>query len=348
MINVGVIGCGYWGPNLIRNFYEISLSRMSICCDLERERLKYISSRYPIKTTNNYKEILSDPDIDAVVIATPISTHFKLAKEALLAGKDVLVEKPLATSSEEAEELIELSEFKNRVLMVGHTFEYSPPVLKVKELISKGEIGDVYYIASSRVNLGLYQPDNCVIWDLGPHDVSILLFWLNTEPVSVSARGSCCIKKDIEDVAFITIKFSNGVIAHLHLSWLSPCKLRKVTVVGSKKMIVYDDTESVEKVKVYNNGVVVKNPETFGEFQLTYRTGDVVSPKVESIEPLKSEVTHFLECIINGNTPRSDGRDGLRVVKVLEAAQRSLKNDGGKEEIYWDKYCIKGQSYIKR
>jgi predicted dehydrogenase len=330
MVNVGVIGCGYWGPNLIRNLLEVAEANVLACCDAREERRSYAKKRFPQLTVfAHYGEMLADPDIDAVCIATPVSTHYSLVKEALLNGKHVLVEKPMTYRVTEAEELISLSEERKKVLMVGHTFEYTGAVNKIKELISSGGIGDVYYLNSSRVNLGLFQHDINVIWDLAPHDISIMLYVLDLEPTAVSAFGESYISSGIEDVAYITVRYPNKVIAHLHVSWLAPVKSRKTVVAGSKKMLVYDDVENVEKVKVFDKNVLLLGePSSIFERQLIYRTGDVISPKLDTTEPLKVECGHFIECIIEGTRPRSDGISGLRVVQVLEAAQKSLEMDG--------------------
>ncbi len=332
-VKVAVVGCGYWGPNLIRNFNDLDACELHTVCDMKQDKLVSVARKYPqVRTSKEYNDILNDPSIDAVAISTPVSTHFRLAKEAFLHDKHVFIEKPIARSSGEAEELIELAAKKQKVLMVGHTFLYSPPVLKVKELIDNATIGTIYYIDSSRVNLGLFQPDVSVIWDLGPHDTSIILHWLDDEPVEVNAIGGSYIQRSIEEVAFMTLRFKSGVVAHLHLSWLAPCKLRRTSIVGSKRMVIYDDTESVEKVKIYDQGVV-KNPEDFGEFQLTYRSGDVISPHLSTTEPLKLECSDFVASIIKGTSPKSDGLFGLRVVKVLEAAQRSIEQKGAAVKI---------------
>lgn len=335
MINVGVIGCGYWGPNLIRNFNQLSEVNMSKCCDLDSKRLNHIKALYPnIVPITNYSEVLKDPEIGAVAIATPVHTHFKIAKEALLHDKHIFVEKPITTNSEQAEELIELASKRGKILMVGHTFEYTPAVNKVKELISQGEIGEVYYINSTRVNLGLFQTDINVIWDLAPHDISILLYMLNVQADRVSARGESYVRKGIEDVGYLTLRFPNKVFANLHVSWLDPCKLRKMTIVGSKKMMVYDDIDIEGKIRIYDKGVSVQPYyDTFGEFQLLYRSGDMLMPKLGNAEPLGVECAHFIECIREKKNPRSDGLSGLRVVKVLEAATRSIQNGGVEERI---------------
>jgi predicted dehydrogenase len=271
--------------------------------------------------------VMDNPDVDAVVIATPVSTHFPLASQALQKNKHVFVEKPMTASRGEGESLIQLAKEKKRILMVGHTFEYSPPVLKVKEIIARGDLGKIYYISTSRVNLGLHQKDVSVIWDLAPHDFSTLFFWLEEEPSRISAMGRDYVQKNIPDVAFINMEFSSGCVAHIQVSWLAPSKLRRTSIVGSEKMLVYDDTENIEKVKIYDKGVNYKDPETFGEYQLSYRTGDVISPRLDTYEPLFVEMKHFVECCKTGKAPKTDGQNGLRVVKALEAAEKSLRNN---------------------
>ncbi|RPI03738.1 MAG: gfo/Idh/MocA family oxidoreductase [Calditrichaeota bacterium] len=328
-MNIGIIGLGYWGPNLVRNLYESNLCEQLFCCDLNEAKVNKIKSRYPaLKTTTAFRDILDNPSIAGVVIATPVSTHHPLAKECLNAGKHVFVEKPFTASTAEAKELVELAKAQNRVIMVGHTFEYSPPVIKIKELIDRGELGKIYYISASRVNLGLHQKDVSVIWDLAPHDFSSIFYWLTEEPVRVSAMGKDYVQKNIPDVAFINLEFPSGCIANVQVSWLSPSKLRRTTIVGSEKMLVYDDTENFEKVKIYDKGVNYKDPETFGEFQLSYRTGDVVSPHLETFEPLNREMRHFIECCQKNLKPKTDGDNGLRVVAALEAAELSMRRGG--------------------
>lgn len=327
-VNVAVIGCGYWGPNLIRNFSQTQNARLYACCDLDNSRLQTIKKQYPsVKITSDCNELFNDSNVDAVVIATPISTHFKIAKEALEHGKHVLIEKPLANSVKEAAELVKIAAQNKKILMVGHTFEYSPPVNKLKEIINSGEIGDIYYLDSFRVNLGLFQPDKSVIWDLAPHDLSIILYLLGKKPKSVSAYGKGYVKGHIEDVAYILIKFDNNIMAHLHVSWLAPCKLRRTTIVGNKKMIVYDDIEPEEKIKVYDKGVSISHEEV-SKLPYLYRTGDIYIPKVSGKEPLSIECAHFIECILENKKPRSSGEVGLEVVKILEAAEESIKNSG--------------------
>lgn len=334
---LGIVGYGYWGPNLLRNFVEAPECRVKYVCDESTTRLEKVAAKYPHLTlTQSFEEIIDDEEVDAVILATPISTHYRLAKNALLRGKHVFVEKPLTADSATADELIRLAETQNLVLMVGHTFKYSPPVVKIKELIDNGELGDIYYISSSRVNLGLHQPDVSVIWDLAPHDFSIIFYWLGEEPSQVHAFGRGCVKSDKPDVAFINLAFESGTVAEVQLSWLSPVKLRRTVIVGSKKMLIYDDTENVEKVKIFDHGVDFVEPSSFEEFQLSYRTGDIVSPCLDSYEPLYAEAIHFLECIREGKQSRTDGRDGLRVVRALEKAEESLLEHGNFVE---DKKC---------
>jgi len=330
VLNVGVIGCGYWGPNLIRNFSNLKTSKVVACSDLSEDRLNHMKQLYPaLRTTTNFREIVTDPGIDGVVIATPVSSHFAVACEALEAGKHVFVEKPLAQSVDEGKKLVELAKRKGRVLMVGHTFVYTAAVNKIKDLIWDGEIGDVYYLATSRVNLGIFQDDINVVWDLAPHDVSIMNYVLNARPLSVSAIGQSYIRPGIEDVAFLLLRYPQSTIANIHVSWLNPNKIRSTTVVGSKKMLVYDDVSSLEKIRIYDKGVTVTpHYDTFGEFQLSYRYGDISIPRLDDAEPLKIECQHFVDCIEKGATPRSGGTHGLEVLLALDAADRSMREHG--------------------
>lgn len=324
-LTVGLVGYGYWGPNLLRNYMELPSADVKWVCDRDTNKLAKAKVRYPsITVTENYLDLLADDDLDAVLVATPISTHYALGMAALDAGKHVFVEKPMTASVLEAQALVAAAERAGRTLMVGHTFEYSAPVQRIKEIIDSGELGDIYYVASSRVNLGLHQKDVSVIWDLAPHDFSILFHWLGEEPVYVSAIGRGCVRPEIPDVAFVTLRFASGAVAEVQLSWLSPVKLRRTLVVGSKKMLVYDDTESVEKVKVFDDGVNLAEPNSFGEFQLTYRTGDIVSPHLDSCEPLAAEAKHFVDSVLSGTRPATDGESGLRVVRALERAEESM------------------------
>jgi predicted dehydrogenase len=328
LIKVALIGYGYWGPNILRNLVESHVAEVAYCCDLDKSKLERARRRYPaITTTTDTQSVLKDPSVQAVIIATPVGTHFNLAKSAFNAGKHVLVEKPLAASVKEAEELLQLQKQFGLIGMVGHTFIYSPPVLKMKEIIKSGELGDIFFISSRRVNLGLHQKDVSVIWDLAPHDFSILFYLLEDEPDYVRAIARDCIKKGLPDIAFISMRFPSGVVGNIEVSWLAPTKLRHTTIVGSKKMLIYDDTESVEKIKVFDHGVDFKDPETFGEYQLAYRTGNILSPKIDSFEPLSAELAHFVDCIKTGKTPRTDFQFGLRVVHALEKSELSLKQN---------------------
>ena len=328
MLKVGVIGCGYWGPNLIRNFMQLSRSDVVRVADLDDARLKHMKVLYPnVKTTTDYRKIIKDPKIDIVAVATPVYTHFKLASEALSAKKHVFVEKPIAASVKEAEQLIELSEKYNRKLMVGHTFLYTEAVRKIKEIIESDELGEIYYINSQRLNLGLFQQDINVIWDLAPHDISIILYLLDQQPQTVCAIGTSHINPAIEDVAVLTMKFSESLIAFVQTSWLDPDKIRKMTVVGSKKMLVYDDVQPTEKIRIYDKRVEKpKYYDTYTEFHYSYKYGDIVIPKVNGKEPLHTELNHFIDCVENNETPLSDDKNGLHVVQILEAALESLHN----------------------
>jgi predicted dehydrogenase len=327
---VGVIGCGYWGPNLVRNLSQLPVSKVKYCCDLEDKRLSHMKALYPqVTTTKRFQDLVDDPEVEAVAIATPVSTHFPLAKACLEGGKHVLVEKPLAGSIAEAEELNRTAEKQGLVLFAGHTFVYNAAVEKMKALVEAGELGEVFYVSSTRVNLGLFQEDINVIWDLAPHDISILNYILGREPVTVSTFARSYIRPGIEDVAFLVLQYPRGVVAHIHVSWLDPCKIRRTTLVGSKKMLVYDDTSTLEKIRVYDKGVTIQpHYDTFGEFQLAYRFGDIVVPKINDVEPLKMECIHFIECIRRGGSPKSSGRSGLSVVKVVERACESAKLGG--------------------
>ena len=326
MVKTGVIGLGYWGPNLLRNLYSNKRRGDLVMCDLDPARLEKIRSRYPdVSYASDCQELFNDSNLDAVVIATDVSSHYPLAKKALLAGKHVFVEKPFAASIAEAQELVDLGKSKGLVTMVGHTFMFSPPVIKTKEIIDSGELGDIHFITSSRVNLGLHQKDVSVIWDLAPHDFSMLFYWLGEEPSGVSAFGHAYVLEGIPDVAFINLAFPSGAIGNVQVAWLAPSKLRRTVIVGSRKMLVYDDTEPIEKIKVYDKGVDIIEPESFGEYQLTYRTGDIISPKLPTGEPLAAEMEEFLSCIETGNSPKSSGEEGLAVVRALELADASLR-----------------------
>ena len=326
---VALVGHGYWGPNVLRNYMELPGATVKWVCDRRSAARRKAQTRYPsVAVTADLAEVLADAAVDAVLVATPVSTHFPIAKAVLEAGKHVFIEKPMTADSAQACELVELAAREGLTLMVGHTFVFSPPVRKVKELIDAGELGDIYFITTQRVNLGLHQKDVSVIWDLAPHDLSILYYWLGEAAQSITVMGRACIRADVPDVAFINLRFPSGIVAEIQASWLSPVKLRRTIVVGSKKMLVYDDTENVEKVKIFDHGVDFKEPVDFGEFQLSYRTGDIVAPKISGTEPLWLEAQHFVDCVRSGEPPLSDGWAGLRVVASLEAAQASLDSGG--------------------
>ena len=335
MLHVALVGYGYWGPNLARNLFALPDCKLSACCDLDLKKLDEVSALYPgVRTTTDLDSVLGDASIEAVVIATPARSHFALAQKALAAGKHVMVEKPIAMSSAEAEALIALADERRRVLMVGHTFEYNPAVLKIKALIDEGALGDIFYLYSTRVNLGRVQHDLNALWSIAPHDISIMNFLLNAMPLEVSARGARCLGTGVEDVVFADLTYPAGVIAHVHVSWLDPSKVRKMTIVGSKKMIIYDDIDPEGKVRVYDKGAVRVNSHFgYGEFQYKLRTGDIFIPKIDMTEPLRLECAHFVECALQGKPARTDGWNGLRVVRVLEAAGRSLARNGAPEPV---------------
>jgi predicted dehydrogenase len=332
-LRTAVVGLGYWGPNLARNLSELPEAELAWVCDLRQERLDALARRYPaVATTQSYEQVLADQSVEAVVIATPVSTHHALATAALEAGKHVFVEKPLAASSEEALDLVRLADRCGRVLMPGHTFLYSPPVNMIRTLLEAGELGDIYFVSMSRVNLGIHQSDVSVTWDLGPHDFSILRYWLEESPTHVSALSRSCIFPGTADVSFINLEFPSGTVGHVELSWLAPTKLRRTTIAGSEKMVVYDDTSN-EPVRVFDSGVMLRDPETFGEYQLTYRTGDIVSPHVEVAEPLYLELADFCSAVRTGSVPRSSRELGVEVVRMVEAVEDSLRRDGARVEL---------------
>jgi predicted dehydrogenase len=332
-LRVAVVGLGYWGPNIVRNLHELECAEVVAVCDQRPERLGHIQRRFSeLRAYDRFEDVLADETIDAVAVATPVSSHFGLARAALEAGKHVFVEKPLAASSTECIELMHLASNRGLVLMPGHTFLYSPPVVAIKELISSGELGKLYFISTSRVNLGLHQPDVSVIWDLGPHDFSILQYWLDEAPTYVSTLMRGFVMSTIPDVAFVDLEFPSGAVAHVELSWLAPSKLRRTTIVGSEKMVVYDDT-STEPVRIFDSGVVLPEPETFGEYRLTYRTGDIVSPRIEATEPLSLELRDFCDAVSSGTTPRSSALLGLEVVRTIEAVDQSCDLGGARVEV---------------
>jgi predicted dehydrogenase len=332
-IKVGVIGCGYWGPNLIRNFNENYHTDVKYACDLDPERLERIKLRYPsVIPTKNYKDLLRDKDLQVVAVVTPVHTHYRFVKEALEAGKHVFIEKPLAANSREAEKIVSLSQKKNLILFVDHTFIYTGAVKKMKEVISSGEFGDIYYFDSVRVNLGLFQPDVNVVWDLAPHDISIMDHLISEKPTTVAAVGGSHTDNGIEDIAYVTVKFDNGLIAHFHLNWMSPVKIRRIIIGGSKKMMVFDDLDPAEKIKIYDKGIILTKADKKLIYQniIQYRIGDMYAPKIDNTEALKVVIDHLVECITKKKNQITDGKAGLQVVRILEAADRSMKKGGAK------------------
>lgn len=374
-LRVGIIGYGYWGPNLTRNFYELPSAKLVAVADLKEERRNQAQSKYPhIIVTSDYHELFN-LGLDAVVVATPPATHHRIARECLEHNLHVLVEKPMTLKTQDAEDLIQLADAKGLNLMVGHTFVYNSAMLALKKLIDSGELGKIYYLDAARLNLGLFQRDSNVLWDLAPHDISILLYLLGQVPISVSVQGMCCVSKGIYDIAYINLIFPDNIPAYIHVSWLDPCKVRRITVVGSKKMAVLNDVENEQKIKIYDKGVDTPSyTNSFNEFQWNYRSGDILIPKIPLVEPLRKQCEVFVDkCLIYqhegasmhskvlaGDIPHSEpaaqvcpmdqdctvgrnphsgpyscGRDGLRVVKILEAAQYSMTNGQGPEVIKW-------------
>ncbi len=335
-IKVGVVGYGYWGPNLARTLYDLPAAELVAIADQKEAQLKRAKSRHPSAfLTTDYKELFKI-GLDAVVISTPPKTHFSIAKDCIEHGLHLLVEKPITLKSSEAEELIALADASGLILMVGHTFEYNSAVLAMKHYIDSKELGDLYYIDTARLNLGLFNRDSNVIWDLAPHDISILLYLLGQNPISVSAQGMPCVTPGIYDVAYLSLIFPHNLTAYVHVSWLDPRKVRRVTVVGSKKMAVYNDLEGEAKITIYDKGIEAQNDvNSFGEFEYNYRSGDITMPHIHFTEPLLQECQHFVDCIANHTEPRSSGRSGLRVIKILEAAQRSITKSSTHEVIRW-------------
>ncbi|MGF1583596.1 MAG: Gfo/Idh/MocA family protein [Gemmataceae bacterium] len=332
LVGVAVVGCGYWGPNLIRNFNACPTSRVVMICDRDPARLEHCQKVCPTALpTRDFEDVLNHPDVQAVSIATPVATHAPLSLTALQAGKHVIVEKPMAMSVQEAEEMVALAKKLDRVLMVDHTFIYSPAIRKVKALVDTGELGELFYIDSVRINLGLFQTDVNVVWDLAPHDLSIVDYLLGKLPKSIAAMGSRHIDPQLEDVAYLNMDFGNNLLASFHLNWLSPVKIRHLIVGGSKKGLVYNDLNPWEPIKIYDHGVQV-NPTTEDRrgILISYRTGDIHSPHVGRAEPLQNVARHFIECIQEKRTPLTDGEAGLRVVRILDAAQRSIRAQGGR------------------
>jgi predicted dehydrogenase len=330
MINIGVIGAGYWGPNIIRNLMANKRFKVSCCADLYQERLDYITALYPtIISSTDYQEIIKDPSINAVAICTPVFTHFEIAMAALQAGKHILIEKPMTSNSAEAEKLLELAGKKNLKILVDHTFLFTGAVRKIKEIVNSGELGNIYYFDSVRVNLGLFQHDINVVWDLAPHDISIMDHVINRKAVSITATGADHLGNGLEDVAYLTVFYPDNIIAHIHVNWLSPVKIRQTQISGTKKMIVWDDNSPSEKIKVYDKGIeVIQTTDQIYNTLIQYRTGDMYCPKIPQTEALAFEMDHFADCIENDTQPISDGYAGLRVVQILESSEKSIKNRG--------------------
>jgi predicted dehydrogenase len=329
-VNIGVVGCGYWGPNLVRNFRSLPDCSMRMICDVSEQRLKHLKSLYPeVEGDTDYDHLLNGAGLDAIVIATAVRHHYSMAKASLVAGKHTFIEKPMAGSSRDCEELIEIAQKQGLVLMIGHTFLYSPAVSKIKEIVESGELGEIRYICARRLNLGLFQKDINVAWDLAPHDISIILHIMGEQPISINCRGSAHVTPGIEDVTAMCLQFRNDQSAIIHNSWLDPRKVREMTIVGSARMIVYDDVAPQEKIKVFDTRV--ERPphyDTFAEFHYAYHYGDVHIPYLKQEEPLKTECQHFLDCIQQGRTPLTSGKHGLELVRILEAASQSLKKNG--------------------
>jgi len=340
MVRVAVVGLGYWGPNLLRNLASLEDVTVAMLCDRDHDRADHVRRRFSPSSQicSDIREIGDDPSIDAVVIATPIRTHYELGSYFLSHDKHVLMEKPLARTEEECLELIRLSDRHQRVLMVGHVFEFNAAVRKIKNYLDNGELGRLFYVYSQRVNLGRIQNDVNALWSFAPHDISILNYWLNSEPVRIAARGFSFLSRNVEDVVFVTFEYANGVGVHLHLGWMDPRKVRLMTLVGSKKMLVYDDVSLDSKIQLYDKGIsglhdFIESPESFAEFQFQLRVGDVTIPTFTFNEPLHDECRHFIECIKTGRRPMTDGWSGLRVVRALAGAERSLLEDGRTVEL---------------
>lgn len=331
MCNVAVVGCGYWGPNLVRNLYSLSGCVLKSVCDTDPARLEHIKSLYPaVETTSDFDDLARDRDVDAIAVATPVGFHYQMAKKALLAGKHTFVEKPMARTSKQCEELVSLAKQRNLVLMVGHTFIYSKPVRKIREIVRSGQLGELQYVSARRLNLGLMQKDINVAWDLAPHDISIILYVLGKEPISVNCQGKSHVARGVEDVTNMTLNFANGAFGIIHSSWLDPNKVRESVFTGKKKMLVYNDVEPIEKIRIYDKRVEAPpHYDSFGEFQYSYHYGGMYCPYLQLTEPLKAECQHFLDCIRTGAESESSGEDGLKVVRILEAASESLRIGGG-------------------
>jgi predicted dehydrogenase len=335
VIKIGIIGYGYWGPNLVRNFAEVCGAELCAVCDLSPAKVSAVARRYPsLHTTLDHRTLLGDPSLDAIAIATPVSSHFELAMQALRAGKHVFLEKPMTETSEQAYRLLEEAEARDLILMVDHTFLYTPAVQKMRELVSAGELGEIYYYDSIRINLGLFQHDVNVIWDLAVHDLAISDYLLGSTPSAVSANGACPIPQSPESIAYLSLFYANGMIAHINVNWLAPVKVRQTLIGGSRKMIVFDDLVPSEKVKVYDRGVTISDdPDAVRQLRVGYRAGDVWAPQLPTTEALFAEAAHFVSCIRTGDRPVTDGRMGARIMELLEAATASLRRRGEPVEV---------------
>lgn len=343
-VNIALVGLGYWGPNLARNFAGVKNGALHTLCDARPERLERLAAQYPgVRTTTDFDSVLNDPEVTAIALATPPKTHHPLGLKALAAGKHLFIEKPLANTAAECEDLIAAAAKAKLTLMVDHVFVYSTPVRRVRELIAEGELGDILYVYSQRLNAGQVRQDANALWNFAPHDLSILTYWLGTVPENVVARGYSFVQKGIDDVVFMTLDYPGGIGANVHISWLDPLKIRRMTVVGSEKMLVYDDVSADEKITIYDKAVKKTRPgdpdprlialpsyETFDEFQVRLRLGDVLIPRLDFVEPLKLVTQHFVDCILSGETPETDGVAGLQVVRTLEAVQRSLDENAAR------------------
>lgn len=337
MLRMAAVGCGYWGPNLIRNFNSNPEVDLVSICDLDEKRRLHMAKLYPhAEVIDDFGRIIADDTIDAVIVATPTSTHFPLGKAVLESGKHLFIEKPMAASAEECRQLVEIAKSKQLQVMVGHIFLFVPAVRMIHNLMLDGELGDIYYVNITRVNLGIFQNDVNVVWDLVPHDVAMLNYLFDSTPMRVSATGQCFVQREkgLEDVAFVTLEYPSGQVAHLHVSWLDPNKIREATFVGSKKMVVYDDVAMTDKIRIYDKGVdVMPHYDGFGEFHLAYRHGDILIPKIDQVEPLRVETNHFVDCIAGRAEPLSNGSLGLQVVEVLEKACSSIKQGGVPQDL---------------
>jgi predicted dehydrogenase len=328
-MKIAVVGTGYWGPNLIRNFSGIDEVEGVIACDVDDARLRAMGRRFPgLETVGDLDALLVRDDVSAVAIATPVSTHFDMARRVLSAGKHCWIEKPMTANSDQARELVAIARELDLRLLVDHTFIYTGAVRKLREIVKGEKFGELLYFDSVRVNLGVFQHDVNVVWDLAPHDLSIMDFILEERPRAVSATGSCHVGNGLEDIAYLTLFFDNNLIAHFHVNWLAPVKIRKTLIGGSRSMVVYDDNETIEKIKIYDKGIEVTSPEGIYETLVKYRTGDMLSPVIDQTEALAVAGRHFVECILNGKTPITDGEAGLRIVRILEASDRSLRLGG--------------------